>query len=93
MSLAPIRMINNNERKIIIYDIEQCKFRRTEMREENYKNVPTLKRFVEDFKNKYSTVLNEMYQDNNTVYDIDFVDNFCDAFIAAFYKNVLNLVD
>ena len=84
MSLAPIRMINNNERKIIIYDIEQCKFRRTEMREENYKNVPTLKKFVEDFKNKYSTVLNEMYQDNNTVYDIDFVDNFCDAFIAAF---------
>lgn len=54
------------------------------MREENYKNVPTLKKFVEDFKNKYSTVLNEMYQDNNTVYDIDFVDNFCDAFIAAF---------
>ena len=84
MSLAPIRMINNNERKIIIYDIEQCKFRRTEMREENYKNVPTLKKFVEDFKNKYSTILNEMYQDNNTVYDIDFVDNFCDAFIAAF---------
>jgi hypothetical protein len=32
MIIAPVRMINNNERKITIYDIEPCTFKRDEIK-------------------------------------------------------------
>lgn len=82
MSLVPIRMINDNERKVIIYDIDKCLWKRDEMREINYKNSEELKSFIENFGKNYSTELDKMYGENKT-YDIHFVDNFCDAFIAG----------
>ena len=82
MALAPIRMINDNERKIIIYDIPECLWKRDEMREINLKNSPELQELITNFSLKYNQTLDEMYEANNT-YDIHFVDNFCDAFIAG----------
>jgi hypothetical protein len=82
MSLAPIRMINDNDKKMIIYDIPDCLWKRDEMREINYKNSKELQNIVQSFSDKYSGTLNQMYGKENT-YDIDFVDNFCDAFISA----------
>ena len=52
------------------------------MREINYKNSKELQNIVQSFSDKYSGTLNQMYGKENT-YDIDFVDNFCDAFISA----------
>ena len=82
MDLAPIRMINDNERKIIIYDIDKCLWKRDEMRKKNYENSPELKNLINNFSKKYNQTLDSMYKKNNT-YDIDFVDNFCDAYIAG----------
>ena len=82
MTLAPIRMINDNERKIIIYDIEKCLWKRGEMRKINYDNSPELKKLITDFSDKYHERLNRMYGKNNE-YNISFVDNFCDAYIAG----------
>ena len=82
MALAPIRMINDNERKIIIYDIEKCLWKRDEMRKINYENSPELKKLITDFSDKYHERLDKMYGENN-VYNITFVDNFCDAYIAG----------
>ena len=81
-SVAPIRMINDNDKKMIIYDIPDCLWKRDEMREINYKNSKELQNIVQSFSDKYSGTLNQMYGKENT-YDIDFVDNFCDAFISA----------
>ena len=82
MTLAPIRMINDNERKIIIYDIEQCLWKRDEMRKINYQKSPELKGFIYNFSNNYNETLDNMY--NSSInYNIDFVDNFCDAYIAG----------
>lgn len=33
MTLIPVRMINNNERKITIYDIDECEEKRDEVKE------------------------------------------------------------
>jgi hypothetical protein len=75
-------MINDNERKIIIYDIEKCLWKRDEMRKINYENSPELKKLITDFSDKYHERLNTMYGKNNE-YNISFVDNFCDAYIAG----------
>ena len=81
-SVVPIRMINDNERKIIIYDIPKCLWKRDKMREINLNNSQELQQFVSNFDRNYSSKLNEMYRNNNS-YNINFVDNFCDAFISG----------
>ena len=82
MSLAPIRMINHCERKIILYDIPQCLFRRDEWREKNYESHDSLKNIVKRFNNDYYKYLKDIY--NIAEYDINFVDNFCDAFVSGY---------
>ena len=84
MSLAPIRMINDNERKVIIYDISSCLWLRNKTREENYNKSQELQDLVSNFFNKYKDPLKEMYGNiYNGNYDIHLFDNFCDAYIAG----------
>ena len=93
MTLAPIRMINDNDRKIIIYDIQKCIWRRDEMRKKN-ENLESMKNIVNEFNNKYAENLKSMFE-NKTEYDIHFIDNFCDAFIAGYTegKELYNVRD
>lgn len=87
MTLAPIRMINHLEKKIIIYDIPKCLFRRDEWRQKNIENVPTLNETVDLFNTKYLPDIKYLYENyikDDTGYDIHFVDNFCDAYIAGY---------
>ena len=83
MSLAPVRMINHCERKIILYDIPQCTFRREEWKKKNYEKYDSLKNNVKLFNDNYSKYLKDLYKDK-TYFDINFIDNFCDAFISGF---------
>ena len=77
MILAPIRMINNNEKKMRLYDTGKCKDKTLEIKNENEKTLQILKDKIEDFKNKYSEKLKIFYgKDDN--YDLSFIDNFCD---------------
>ena len=84
MTLAPIRMINHLEKKIIIYDIPKCLFRRDEWRQKNIETVPRLNETVEKFNSTYLPKIKDLYEKYNKSYDIHFVDNFCDAFIAGY---------
>ena len=59
MMLAPIRTINNNERKIIIFDIPGCTEEREEIKKKNRESLQILKDFVSKFNNKYGSVLND----------------------------------
>ena len=94
MTLAPVRMISPLEKKIIIYDIPKCLFRRDEWREYNYKNLKTLQDIVTQFKNDFLPKLNESYYKYKKTYDIHFIDSFCDGIIAGYTEgkdlNVLN---
>ena len=83
MTLAPIRMINHLEKKIIIYDIPKCLFRRDEWRQKNIETVPRLNKTIAKFNNTYLPRIESLYTKYNKKYDIHFVDNFCDAFIAG----------
>ena len=84
ISLAPVRMISPLEKKIIIYDIPTCLFRRDEMREKNEKEKDSLKNITNFFKEKYLDKLKPIYDKYNKSYDIHFIDYFCDGFIAGY---------
>ena len=84
ISLAPVRMISPLEKKIIIYDIPQCLFRRDEMRKKNEKEKDSLKNITEFFKEKYLVKLKPIYDKYENPYDIHFIDKFCDGYIAGY---------
>jgi acid phosphatase/lysosomal acid phosphatase/prostatic aicd phosphatase len=84
ISLSPVRMISPLEKKIIIYDIPTCLFRRDEWREKNYKDLKSLQDIVKEFEDKYLDKLKPIYDEYKKPYDIHFIDNFCDGFIAGY---------
>ena len=85
MSLVPIRMINDNERKINV--LVGCYKKVVEIIKNNSKNyeniiVNTYKKFYET----YGPTLNKIYG-KETVIKEDFISSFCDAFIAGAAEN------
>ena len=42
MTLIPVRMINDEEKKITIYDIGECKEKRDQIKEKNRKTLPII---------------------------------------------------
>ena len=83
MMLAPIRMINLNEKKIILYDIDPCTKKRDEIKKKNSETLDTLKNIVKTFQTDYRQYLDKLYQKTEN-YDIGFLDRFCDSFIASY---------
>ena len=83
MTIAPIRMINSNERKIRIYDTGKCKTKGNEIKEKNSQTIKTLIDVVEEFKQKYGAKFYEFYGKNETV-NVQFLENVCDAFLSAY---------
>ena len=83
MMLAPVRMINNNERKITLYDIEPCTIKRDEIKIKNSKTIESLINITNIFNEDYGKTLNNFYGTKDEKYDMWFIDNFCDAFISA----------
>ena len=76
------KKIDNNERKITLYDIDECEEKRDEMKEKNRKSIPLLKAMEQEFNEKYGKRLNEIYVQNET-YDYYFMNRFCDAVISG----------
>ena len=95
MTLAPVRMISPIERKIRIYTLPKCSFRRKEWREKNYNNLKSLQDIVKQFESKYLQKLKKSYDKYKKTYDIYFIDNFCDSIIAGYTegKNLSVLKD
>ena len=85
LTIAPVRMISPLEKKIIIYDIPKCLFRRDEFRKKNYENLESLKNIVNKFNSEYKPKLESKYTEymKDKEYDIHFVDSFCDGLIAG----------
>lgn len=52
------------------------------MREKNFANLKSLQDIVNKFNTEYTDTIKKMY-DNKDKYDIHFIDNFCDAFVAG----------
>ena len=83
MIIAPVRMINNNERKIILYDIEPCTKVRDEIKTKHSKEIQSLVNINKAFKERYAEKLKKLYNKEENL-DLWFMDNFCDASISAY---------
>ena len=83
VTLVPVRLINDNDRKIKVYDLTECKDEREKVKAENLKNIPELQKFVEDFNTKYGERVNN-YFGSSEKFDIVFIYDLCDAFVSDY---------
>ena len=82
MTLIPVRMINNNERKITLYDIDECENKRDDIKKKNRETLPILLKMQKEFNEKYGKILNEFYGTDET-YDYVFMNRFCDGVVSS----------
>lgn len=91
MTLAPVRMMNTNERSYKVYDIDECKKVKADVMKTNRETNPNIANFTKDFNDKYKDILNQFYGQNKE-YDILDAEDFCDAF-ASCYADIRNFTD
>ena len=82
MTMIPVRMINNNEKKITLYDIGECEKVRDSIKEKNRNNLPIMIKMRNEFNEKYGKILNTFYEKEET-YDYNFMNRFCDAVVSG----------
>ena len=84
MTLAPIRMVNDNERKMNVYDIEECTEERDQVKETNSKNIPELKEYIEKFNGQYGTAWNQYFDTHKGNYTYNEIHDICDSFLSDY---------
>ena len=82
ITLIPIHMISDNDKKMILFDIPPCNKKRDEIKKKNA-DLQKLKDLVEEFNEKYGENLENFYEGVST-FDLSLIDNFCDAFISDY---------
>ena len=84
MILAPIRMINDNDRKINVFDIKECAKERDDIRKENIEKLDIIKEETKKFNEKYGERLNNFYGIKNNEYNFSDIFDICDGFISSY---------
>lgn len=92
MTLVPVRLINDNDRKINVYDLKDCVDEREEVKATNLKNISELQKFVADFNTNYGERVNKYFGTSSQKYDIVFIYDLCDAFVSD-YTDRRNISD
>ena len=92
MTLAPIRMINMNERKIRLFDLQGCTEKVEEIKKKNRETIPILIELVDDFNNRYGAKVNQFFNTTSEKYDLLYMNTFCDSFIMS-YSDTRNLTE
>ena len=92
MTLVPVRLINNNDRKINVYDLRDCIDQREEVKASNLKNITELQQFVANFNTNYGERVNKYFGTSSEKYDIVFIYDLCDAFVSD-YTDRRNISD
>ena len=82
MTLIPVKMINDNERKITLYDIGECTKKRDEIKKRNRETLPIMIEMQKEFNENYGKIFNKFYDEEKT-YDYIFINRLCDAIISS----------
>lgn len=83
MTLAPVRMVNDNDKKMNVYDLEECKEERDEIKKNNRETIPYLINFTREYNEKYGQTINNFLGTNKNFTLLD-IDDFCDAFLSSY---------
>ena len=85
MNIIPIHMIMPSEKKIVVYDNEDCKPKVENITKKNLDESDYLNKLRENFKRNYSEKLEKYIQfPDNFTYEFDDVGKICDAVIADY---------
>ena len=82
ITLIPIRMISDNDKKMIIFDIPPCNKKRDEIKKKN-EDLQSMKDLIKEFNDNYGKNLENFYEGVSS-FDLSLIDNFCDAFISDY---------
>ena len=84
MMLAPTRMINQNERKILLFDSKECTSKKNEIRSQNREKYSIFNTLKQEFNDKYRKKMNDFLGTNDEELDFSFINKFCDSFITSY---------
>ena len=84
MTLAPVRMVNDNDKKMNVYDLTECEEERDQIKKENRETIPYVVNFTREFNEKYGETLNKFLGTGNKNFTMLDIDDFCDAFLSSY---------
>ena len=84
MTIAPVRMVNDNDKKMNVYDIQECTEERDQVKKKNRETIPYLINFTQNFNDVYGETLNNFFNTPNKTYNLLDIDDFCDAFLSSY---------
>ena len=82
MTLAPVRMINDNDREMNVYDLGECTKKRNEVRKQNNENIEVLKEYIKNFNAKYAESWNKFFNKEEAYFELSEIYNICDSFLS-----------
>ena len=85
MTLAPVRMINDNDRQMNVYDLDECKDLRDEIKQKNIDNSQEFKNYLSNFNKKYSESFSKYFGEINKTYNAYELNDICDAFLSNYW--------
>ena len=87
MTLAPVRMVNDNDRKMNVYDLDECVEEREDIKKKNIENIPEINDYVDGFNEKYKSSFNNYFNDSNKTYSAFDLNDICDAFLSNYWDD------
>ena len=87
MILAPVRMLNDNEKKIHIHKLKGCDEKKDEINKQNRENIIYISEEVKRFNKKYGERLNKFMNTENKEYSYDDISNFCGSVLPAYAES------
>ena len=87
MIIAPVRMINDNDKKMNVYDLEECIEERNERKRKNRETIPIISEETKNFNDKYGEKLNQFFNSSDKEYSFPEINDICDSFLSSYYDN------
>ena len=85
MLMIPIHMISGFEKKIVVYDYEDCKLNVKKITDKNEKEEKNVIDITNDFNEKYGKGINNFFgREEGFKYDFENISKICDAYISDY---------
>ena len=81
MTLAPVRVIGDNDGEINVYAFDSCIEKMNEIRQQN-NEISQLKDYIKNFNEKYAVNWNKYFNKETAEFDFNEISSICDAFLS-----------
>ncbi len=85
MTLAPVRVIGDNDGEINVYAFDSCIEKMNEIRQQN-NEISQLKDYIKNFNEKYAVNWNKYFNKETAEFDFNEISSICDAFLSNYVE-------